>query len=154
MTLAPSNERTDRSGVDDVDGGAYAQLQHFYARQMQLLDGGDTAAWARTFTLDGVFAAGGVPEPVAGRDAIAAAAGGVAAAFAAAGVQRRHWIGMLTVDRHGPDTATARCYALVLEIPVGGEVVVRRSTVCDDDLVREGGEWLVAHRVVTRDGLD
>lgn len=121
---------------------------------MQLLDGSDTEGWAATFTPDGVFAAGGVPEPVRGRETIALAARAVADQFADAEIARRHWIGMLTVDRRDADTVDARCYAPVLEIPAGGEVIVRRSTVCDDVLVQGPDGWLVAYRTVTRDGLD
>ncbi|MBP2702963.1 nuclear transport factor 2 family protein [Microbispora sp. RL4-1S] len=129
----------------------YVDAQHFYARQMQLLDAGSTDEWAGTFTDDGVFEVGDVA--VRGSGDIAKAARETAGAFAAAGVTRRHWIGMLTVTP-GPEGLTARSYALVLEIPRGGEVVVRRSTVCTDLLVRTGDRWRVKHRRVTRDGLD
>jgi 3-phenylpropionate/cinnamic acid dioxygenase small subunit len=132
----------------------YAQVQHFYARQMQLLDAGDTAAWALTFTSDGVFEAGGVPEPVRGRETIENAARATAAEFDRQGVTRRHQISMLAVDPADDGTVRARSYAVVLEIPRGGEVTVRRSTVCDDVLVPADGWWLVRHRKVTRDGLD
>ncbi|WP_217707203.1 nuclear transport factor 2 family protein [Nonomuraea rhodomycinica] len=130
----------------------YAQAQHFYARQMQLLDAGSTDEWAATFTEDGVFEVG--DSAVHGSQDIARAARKVADEFAAAGVQRRHWIGMLTVTPGDDGELTARSYALVLEIPTGGEVVVRRSTVCTDRLVSSDGQWRVKHRRVTRDGLD
>jgi SnoaL-like domain len=132
----------------------YQDVQHFYARQMQALDAGATQVWAETFASDGVFAAGGMPEPVQGRDAIAAGAQKIVDQFAEAGVSRRHWIGMLTVTPQNDGTVHARSYALVLEIPRGGEVVARRSTLCDDVLVPASGTWLVRHRMVTRDGLD
>jgi 3-phenylpropionate/cinnamic acid dioxygenase small subunit len=136
--------------ADELQG----RIQHFYARQMQLLDSGRTAEWARTFTDDGVFDAGGQPEPVRGRSAIAEGAGQVAAKFAEAGIVRRHLISMLTVDPADDGTVHARSYAVVLEIPRGGDVTVRRSTVCEDVLVPAGETWLVRHRRVTRDGLD
>jgi 3-phenylpropionate/cinnamic acid dioxygenase small subunit len=132
----------------------YHDVQHFYARQMQLLDAGATTEWAETFTPEGVFAAGGLPEPVRGRAAIAAGASQVASQYAQAGIRRRHWIGMLTVESRDDGSVRARSYALVLEIPRGGDVITRRSTVCDDELVPSGGTWLVRHRRVIRDGLD
>jgi hypothetical protein len=132
----------------------YQDVQHFYARQMQALDGGATAEWAETFASDGVFAAGGMPDPVQGREAIATGARQIADQFAEAGITRRHWIGMLTVTPQNDGTVHARSYALVLEIPRGGEVTARRSTLCDDVLVSASGTWLVRHRQVTRDGLD
>lgn len=129
----------------------YVEAQHFYARQMQLLDAGSTDEWAATFTEDGVFEVGGTA--VHGSGEIAKAARKVADEFAAAKIVRRHWIGMLTVTPEG-EGLTARSYALVLEIPDGGDVVVRRSTVCTDRLVRSDGGWRVRHRRVSRDGLD
>jgi hypothetical protein len=134
--------------------GLYQDIQQFYAQQMQALDEGATSEWAATFTPDGEFAAGGLPEPVRGRDAIAAGAAVIAADFAGRGVQRRHWLGMLAVAPEPGGSVRARAYALVLEIPPGGEVAVQRSTVCDDELVPAGGGWLVRRRRVTRDGLD
>jgi hypothetical protein len=132
----------------------YGQVQHFYARQTQLLDGGDTAAWARTFTPDGVFEAGGVPEPVRGRETIEKAARATAGEFERQQITRRHLITMLAVEPTTGGTVRARSYAVVLEIPRGGEVIVHRSTVCEDVLVRQQGGWLVQYRKVIRDGLD
>ncbi|MFI6864513.1 nuclear transport factor 2 family protein [Streptomyces sp. NPDC050421] len=135
------------------EGTLHLQVQQFYARQMQLLDDGRVQEWALTFTEDGVFAANAHPVPAEGRDAITAAAAKATAEYAAKGVQRRHWLGMLTVERTGPLTATARCYAQVIETPRGGQAALRVSTLCEDRLVREGSSWLVEHRSVTRDDL-
>lgn len=148
MSAAP--DIASLSGIDAL----YGQVQHFYARQMQLLDAGDTSTWARTFTLDGVFEAGGVPEPVQGREAIEKAATASAREFERQGVTRRHLISMLTVDPADGGTVRARSYAVVLEIPQGGEVTVHRSTLCEDVLVPADEGWLVRQRRVTRDGLD
>jgi hypothetical protein len=137
-----------------VPAGLYQDIQNFYAQQMQSLDEGATSQWAATFTDDGEFAAGGLPEPVRGRAAIEAGAREVAAGFEASGTRRRHWLGMLAVTPGPGDSVLARAYALVLEIPPGGDVVARRSTVCDDELVPADGGWLVRRRRVTRDGLD
>jgi 3-phenylpropionate/cinnamic acid dioxygenase small subunit len=150
LFMAISPEVANPQGVDAL----YGEIQHFYARQMHMLDAGDTAAWARTFTADGVFEAGGVPEPVRGRETIEKAARATAEEFERQGVTRRHLISMLTVDRTDGEAIRARSYAVVLEIPRGGEVAVHRSTVCDDVLVPADGRWLVRHRTVTRDGLD
>ncbi|MDA0632762.1 nuclear transport factor 2 family protein [Nonomuraea sp. MCN248] len=129
----------------------YEEAQRFYARQMQLLDSGATDEWAGTFTDDGVFEVG--DTVVRGAGDIAEAARKTAAQFAAAGITRRHWIGMLAVRPH-PEGLTARSYALVLEIAEGGDVVPRRSTVCADLLVGSADGWRVKHRRITRDGMD
>lgn len=134
----------------------YFQVQQFYAAQMQLLDEGRTDEWAGTFTEDGVFAANAHPEPAAGRAVIAEAAGKAAAAYAERGVQRRHWLGMVSVDP-APDqdgAVRASCYALVLETPRGERTAIACSTTCVDLLVRgEDGGWQVRDRRVTRDDL-
>ena len=148
--MAISPEVANPPGIDHL----YGQVQHFYARQMQMLDAGDTAAWARTFTADGVFEAGGVPEPVRGRETIEKAARATAAEFERRGITRRHIISMVTVDPADGGAVRARSYAVVLEIPRGGKVTVHRSTFCDDVLVAANGQWLVRHRKVTRDCLD
>ncbi|MCS0639612.1 nuclear transport factor 2 family protein [Streptomyces sp. LP05-1] len=129
------------------------QIQHFYAAQMQLLDSGKAEDWAGTFTEDGVFAANAHPEPAAGRAVIAAAARKATDEYAAAGIQRRHWLGMVNVERRGPDEVFAQCYALVIETPRGGQARLHVSTRCDDLLVRAEGRWQVKDRQVYRDDL-
>ncbi|WP_034089983.1 nuclear transport factor 2 family protein [Streptacidiphilus albus] len=131
----------------------YHQVQQFYAQQMQLLDQGRVEEWAATFTEDGVFAANAHPEPTVGRAAIIASAGAATADYAARGIQRRHWLGMVSIETSGPDALTARCYAVVLETPRGGPAGIKASTLCEDRLVRGADGWLVEHRLVTRDDL-
>ncbi|MEU9155344.1 nuclear transport factor 2 family protein [Streptomyces sp. NPDC048417] len=128
-------------------------VEQFYAQQMFLLDSGQAEAWAETFTPEGVFAANAHPEPFVGRAAIASGARQAADAYAAQGVQRRHWLGMVAVERRDEDRVLARSYALVIETPRGGSPAIRASTLCEDILVREGEGWLVADRRVTRDDL-
>lgn len=138
-------------GSPSTDPNLYSEVQQFYTRQMQLLDAGRTLEWAGMFTEDAIFEVGA--KSVSGAENIALAARAVADEFAEAGITRRHWIGMLTVET-ATETVATRCYALVLETPPGGDVVVRRSTVCADTLVHSGTAWLVRHRRVTRDGMD
>ncbi|MGW0534438.1 nuclear transport factor 2 family protein [Streptomyces sp. NPDC003032] len=134
-------------------GALYHQIQQFYARQMQLLDDGRAEEWARTFTEDGVFAANAHPEPAVGRAGIHASAAKAAEEYRAKGVQRRHWLGMVSVEPSADGSVSARCYALVIETPRGGQAAIRVSTLCEDRLVRDGANWLVEHRQVTRDDL-
>jgi 3-phenylpropionate/cinnamic acid dioxygenase small subunit len=132
----------------------YCQVQQFYARQMQLLDQGDAAGWAQTCAPEGVFAANAHPEPVCGRPAITAAARRAIDELSAAGEVRRHWLGMLAVSPGDDGTVSARSYALIFQTKIGGQATLRLSTVCQDALVPDGaGDWLVAHRQVTRDDL-
>lgn len=131
----------------------YQEIQQFYAQQMHLLDDGRAQEWSLTFTEDGVFGANAHPQAFEGREAIADSAGRACADYAARGVQRRHWLGMVSVEDRGGDAAYARCYALVLETERGGAPVIRASTSCEDRLVRVDGQWLVQDRRVTRDDL-
>ncbi|MEU4349649.1 nuclear transport factor 2 family protein [Streptomyces sp. NPDC023838] len=137
-----------------ADVELYVEVQHFYARQMQLLDTRRCAEWAATFTEDGVFAANGLPAPAEGRAAIGAAAQAAQDRLAEQGLVHRHWLGMLAVERVDDTTVRARSYAVVLQVPLGGEPALHRSTVCEDTLVRgEDGDLLVLDRRVTRDDL-
>ncbi|MBW5424961.1 nuclear transport factor 2 family protein [Streptomyces sp. BG9H] len=142
-------EQATRTGAAET----YHQVQQFYAQQMQLLDSGRVREWAETFTEGGVFAANAHPEPAAGRAAITAAAQQATDAYAAQGIQRRHWLGMVAVEEREAGTVSARCYALVIETPRGGQAVIKASTLCEDLLVREGDALLVRDRRVTRDDL-
>ncbi|MCD0485158.1 nuclear transport factor 2 family protein [Streptacidiphilus sp. ASG 303] len=143
---------TEHPPVADT-AGLYQQVQQFYAQQMQLLDSGRAEEWAETFTEDGVFAANAHPQPARGRATIAAAVRAASDEYAAKGVQRRHWLGMVSLEQCAEDDLHARCYALVIETPRGGQSVIRASTLCEDRLVRRDGRWLVEERQVTRDDL-
>lgn len=132
----------------------YHQVQQFYAEQMQLLDAGEVEAWAETFTEQGVFAANAHPEPFTGRAAIAAGARRATDDFAARGIRRRHWLGMLSLEPKDEHTVFVRSYAQVIETPRNGQSVLRASTTCADLLVRQGGRWLVLDRRIHRDDLD
>ncbi|MEU6479750.1 nuclear transport factor 2 family protein [Streptomyces sp. NPDC047017] len=132
----------------------HAEVQQFYAHQMQLLDLGEARSWATTFTEDATFAVPTLPEPVRGRAGLAAATTRSHAELAAAGQRHRHFLGMLDV-RPRPDGATdVRSYAIVYVSDVGGGSRVHRVCVCEDVLVRdEDGGLKVAARTVTRDDL-
>jgi bifunctional aromatase (cyclase/dehydratase) len=143
-----------------VDATLYHEIQQFYVRQMHAGDGGDFAAWAASFTEDGVFVSNGLPDPITGRAAIDAATRAGATARAARGATHRHVVTMLDVRlRDGDvgdsvgDSVDTVSYVLVIEAVQGGETFLHVSTVCADHLVRRDGAWLVRRRQVTRDDL-
>lgn len=135
-----------------VDAGLYQEIQHFYARHMQSVDAGDAVAWARGFTVDGVFDSNVLPAPVVGRAAIESAtlAG---EARRPEGLVRRHVLSMLAVFP-GESSVRTRSYVSVLETLPGQPTAMYCSTLLEDELVR-GGEhgWLVRHRNIVRDDL-
>ncbi|MFG3496469.1 nuclear transport factor 2 family protein [Streptomyces sp. NPDC047928] len=87
--------KTETPVTEPADSAVHAEVQRFYAHQMHLLDDGHAEDWARTFTDDGVFEVG--TDAVRGAAGIARAARHTTDRFAADGIVRRHWIGMLAV---------------------------------------------------------
>lgn len=132
-------------------GLLHAEVQQFYARHMHLLDAGDGEGWARTFTEDGSFTPPSLPEPVVGREALAAGVGKAAAALAEAGEVHRHLLVMVAVEERADGTLAVRSYAQIVATPRGGSPRLHLMCVCDDVLVRVGGELKVRERRVTRD---
>ncbi|MFF4911064.1 nuclear transport factor 2 family protein [Streptomyces sp. NPDC001260] len=131
----------------------YAEVQRFYARQMQQLDLGKAESWAETFTEDALFDVPTLPEPVRGRGGLVAAVGRAHARLAEAGERHRHFMGMVDVLERPDGSLDVRSYTVVYASAVGGESRVHRVCVCEDVLVREDGELRVARRKVSRDDL-
>ncbi|MFC8919393.1 nuclear transport factor 2 family protein [Streptomyces sp. NPDC047821] len=143
-----------RGPAEAADFGAlYAQVQQFYAHQMQRFDAHEAERWAGTFTEDAVFDVPALPEPVRGRAGLAAYVRRAGAQQARTGERLRHWIGMLDVTPHPNGTLRTRAYALVYATPPGGGPRPHRVYVIEDVLVRARGKWRTRHRVVTRDDL-
>ncbi|MFF3178053.1 nuclear transport factor 2 family protein [Streptomyces sp. NPDC057900] len=134
-------------------GVLYAQIQQFYARQMQLFDLHEAERWAGTFTEDAVFDVPTLDEPVRGRLALASNVRRNKAQQERSGERFRHWIGMLDLRPQPDGTLHTRCYALVYVTPGQGGSAVHRVCVMEDVLVRSRGKWRTRHRVVTRDDL-
>jgi uncharacterized protein (TIGR02246 family) len=136
---------------DSVSAQVVTEVQQFYARHMHLLDEGDAEGWARTFTENGVFAPPSLPEPVRGREALAAGVRKSAAGLAESGEVHRHVLSMVHVDPLDDDALAVRSYAQIFATPRGGEPRLHLLCVCEDVLVRENGRLLVRERRVTRD---
>jgi|GEM_PF-1336841 len=135
-----------------VSAELYTQIQQFYAWQMGLMDDRQPDQWADTFTEDAVFQEASRMDGLQGRAAIRTAARASAERHLAAGLQMRHWLGMIQVDLEADGSVRSRCYALAVRTPKGGDLEVFASVVCRDHLVPvEGGGWLVRHRDLTHD---
>jgi actinorhodin biosynthesis protein ActVIA len=135
-----------------VSPDIYAQVDQFYAIQMQALDDGDIAGWVETFTDDGVFASNGLAEPVAGRDGLTALGKSSVARLDEKGAIRRHFVLNIIVESSSDGTLLTTCYVPVFDT-VDGVTNLHTSTVMRDHLVFSGGALLVRHRTVTRDDL-
>lgn len=143
--IVASKERLNLSEI-------HCQVEQFYAFQMQVLDGGDAAAWAATFTEDGVFASTGMPDQLAGRAALQAGAAHTISQLTTNGVTRRHIVSNIRVERVSDDVLRASSYVPVIDT-IDGEARIKTSTVMHDTLTRSGADWLVSHRMILRDDI-
>ncbi|MDX6364834.1 nuclear transport factor 2 family protein [Streptomyces sp. NPDC058274] len=137
-----------------VPGDLFLEIQQFYSLQLKILDRGDGEQWAQTFTPEGVFQAADMPEPLVGREILVKAIERQSALHE--GLILRHWVGQLTVEQLDDVTVRAQSYVMVYVTPdrtlLNGEVHFRHHTLCDDELVRSNGSWLVRKRFVETDG--
>lgn len=136
----------------DVSDLVALQVQRAYARQSRLIDSGDAAGWAATFTADGEFHSPSYPEPAAGTAALRAFAQAFADNGLAAQTVTRHVITNVDVlPGADDDHLVAHAYLQIVATPDGGDSRLVRLTTVTDQLVRDGGRWLVTHRQVRRD---
>jgi uncharacterized protein (TIGR02246 family) len=127
------------------------EVERFYARQSRLIDEGDAAGWAATFTPDGEFHSPSYPEPAVGTDALVAFARRFEETDRASGTRSRHVITNVDVEERD-DEATAHAYLQIVTTPTGGESRLVRLTTITDHLVHDSdGGWRVQRRQVTRD---
>ncbi|MWA08023.1 nuclear transport factor 2 family protein [Streptomyces sp. BA2] len=134
----------------------YAQVQEFYARQMNLLDGStaDPVAWSRTFTEDAVLGSNFQDAPDTGQPAILRSMREALAHIAAQGTgDFRHWLAMLDVQPQADGSVRTRYYGLAMATPPGGSLRIRGHVLCHDELVRRAGRWLVRRRHLEADGV-
>ncbi|TCI99213.1 nuclear transport factor 2 family protein [Aeromicrobium sp. IC_218] len=134
-----------------VDPHVATAVHALYARQSHLIDGGDAAGWAGTFTADGVFASPSYPAPVEGADALTAFAERFAEAGRTSGDVQRHVVTTVDVVETGEDALGVRAYLQIVGTRPGEDARLVRLTTLHDRLVRDGDGWLVARRDVVRD---
>ncbi|GAA4670193.1 nuclear transport factor 2 family protein [Gordonia humi] len=143
--MAVSGTRTD------VTPGDLAEIHQLYGRQSHLIDGGRALAWAQTFTVDGEFVSPSYSAPVVGEKALVEFAQAFAKNAAAAGEAHRHVLTNLAVDRVADDELVVGGYLQIVATRHGGESRLLRMTTITDHVVRVGGAWRIARRVVRRD---
>ncbi|MFG2622713.1 nuclear transport factor 2 family protein [Streptomyces sp. NPDC048507] len=150
VELVGTADRTPRSREFSA---LYAEVQHFYAQQMRILDGPDAGGWPDTFTEDALFERPPVSAPVRVRAGRTGCVRAGAAREREAGSRLDHWIGMLDVRPQADGSLRTRCSALAYATPGGGGSRVLYVYVMEDVLVPVHGAWRTAHRRVTRDDL-
>jgi hypothetical protein len=125
-------------------------LLDLYSRQAHLIDGGDAAGWAATFTADGSFESPTYGLKAVGRDALREFAEASNGAARARGEQLRHHASQVVIEAAGPARATVAAYLLIVATTTAGSRI-DRSVRLFDELVKSGGRWLVGARLVVRD---
>ena len=141
--MTSTDTRTDR----------YAEVQQFYARQMQLLDSGQFEAYAETFTEDGEFRHTPGRPPARTRAGITRELHEFHERFANDPVQRRHWFNMINLEPQDDGSVLSTVYALVVTTRPGGKPAIAPSCVVHDVLVWVDGAPLNRSRRVEHDQL-
>jgi actinorhodin biosynthesis protein ActVIA len=131
----------------------YVEVQQFYARQMQALDGGDFETYSRTFTDDGEFVHTPNREPARTPEGITRELYRFHERFEGDPVQRRHWFNMIDLDPQPDGSIVSTVYALVVTTRPGGKPEIAPSCVVHDVLVRRDGTLLNRSRRVDHDQL-
>lgn len=130
----------------------YAEVQHFYARQMQLMDRRDFEAFAATFTRDGEFSH--TPGQLARtRAGIVDELREFHKRFEQDPVVRRHWFNMIVVEPQQDGSFHTTYYAQVVNTRPGADTQWGPSCVVTDLLVRVDGALLNRSRQVRQDRL-
>lgn len=137
--------------MTEFDGAALAELHQLYAQQSHLIDGGDAAGWAATFTPAGEFHSPSYPEPAVGTDELTAFARDFHAGGVAAGETYRHVVTNVFVSDVTADALDVRAYLQIVATARGGASRLVRMTTVADRVVRHDGRWRVARRTVSRD---
>jgi uncharacterized protein (TIGR02246 family) len=113
------------------------------------LDARDFDGFAKLFARDGVYVAGGNgAEPLSGAATGAAMRRTFAENALGFAEPNYHLFFNETVDFIGPDSATASSQSLYMVPGEGGAPRAAMMARYDDQLVREGGRWKFARRVV------
>lgn len=131
----------------------YAQVQHFYAHQMQALDGGRFTDYAATFTEDGTFQHSPGAEPAVGRAGIVAELEAFHKRFDGDPVQRRHWFNHVALEPQADGSLRSTVYALVVTVRPGGRPEIAPSCVVHDVLAVTEEGVRTRSRLVTHDQL-
>ncbi|WP_018547668.1 nuclear transport factor 2 family protein [Streptomyces sp. LaPpAH-108] len=139
--------------VTAVGTEVYARVQHFYAHQMQALDGGRFADYAATFTADGTFQHSPSAAPAVGHAGIVSELVEFNKRFDGDPVQRRHWFNHIALEPQDDGSLRSTVYALVVTTRPGGKPEIAPSCVVHDVLEITESGVRTRSRLVTHDQL-
>ncbi|MFD7450305.1 nuclear transport factor 2 family protein [Kitasatospora sp. NPDC059827] len=101
---------------EGVGAELYAEVQQFYARQMQALDGGRFAEYAATFTADGTFQHTPGTEPAVGPAGVEKELEAFHERFRDDPVQRRHYFNQIVLEPLENGDLRSTVYALIVRV--------------------------------------
>lgn len=127
----------------------YVEIQNLYSYYNLASDAGDADGYASCFTEDGELRIDAVGLAVCGREALHAFK--LADAGRRGGRYRRHWNGSLHLQRLPDGTVRGRCYLHGYNGEPGKLPDLADVGSYEDTLVKVGGEWKFARRVITMD---
>ncbi len=140
----------------------HAEITDLYARYNHASDAGDAEAYADCFTAAGILRVRGLAvrdgrmaRDPAGEFAVSGRAELIAFkrrdAGGRGGRYRRHWNGSLWLARVDEATVRGRCYLHAYDGEPGALPVLAQTGVYEDTVVRDGGAWRFALRLLTID---
>jgi actinorhodin biosynthesis protein ActVIA len=130
-----------------------AEIQDFYARQVQAMDNGRYEEFAATFTERCEFTPIKHQSAAHGKQAIIGKLEDFAKTMFGSGQQRRHWMSMSIINETSPGVCDVVSYALVTNTMTGQPPILHWAGDIVDRLVREDGKLLVARRSVNSDSI-
>ncbi|CAM5221753.1 hypothetical protein CDEF62S_04483 [Castellaniella defragrans] len=136
--------KTSKEGLQ-----AQEALRNFYARQAHLIDMGNHAQWAETFTPEGEFHSPTYGAPAVGRDSLAEISKRYQESARQAGEKQRHLVQNLWIEHCDSLSASTRSYLLIVAMKDGeANARILRAVTLIDTLQNRRGTWQVARREV------
>lgn len=129
----------------------YAEVQQFYAQQIQRLDNHDIEGYAATFTEDAEFAHTPGRHPARTRTGIIADLHEFYRQFENDPMQRRHWFNMINLEPQPDGSIRSTVYCLVVKIRRGARPEIAPSCVVHDVLVWVNSDLMTQSRRVEHD---
>lgn len=129
----------------------YAQVQQFYAAQMQRLDDVDIEGYAATFTEDAEFTHTPDRPPARTRAGIISDLREFHRRFEADPMRRRHWFNMINLEPLPDGRIKSTAYCLVVKTRPGQKPEIAPSCVVHDVLLHQDGALLTQSRRVEHD---
>jgi actinorhodin biosynthesis protein ActVIA len=150
--MGDSSQQALNSTSGDVISSTnlYAEVQQFYAMQMQRLDRRDVEGYAATFTDDGEFIHRPGEPGSETRAGILRAVKKADEMYETDPHQRRHYFNMVNLEPLEGGSIKSTVYCLVIKIRSGQQPEFV-SCVVSDILVRVDGELLTQYRAIEYD---